>query len=150
MRIDKKFISTILIVIMVIFTLSIFIGYGYKNRKSIDTLKNNSNTELINLSMDNVKSKTDIGDKVEINIYSKPKVKTSLNKVVYTIELKKDGKSLSMDDVNIIYNGRTLIENKGRYEIEREEIVNKDRVYTLSLIFNKTGNYDFKIYAENY
>lgn len=151
---NRKKITLIIFIVLSlvgIYSLRDVLENKYNLKEAAQLMKNSRSEEPINLYFDGFESTSNLGEKSNLKICSKlnPGVK-DVNKVIYIIEFTKDGKSVSDKDINLIYNNKALICVKGKYEIAKEEIVSEDKVYNLTVIFNREGNYDFKVYAENY
>lgn len=123
----------------------------YSKEKTVDTLKSNSNSEIISLSFNNYENEGQVGKTTRMSICAKLGKDVSFAKnVAYIIECKKDGTDLLDKDVTLTYGNKKLIFNKGRYELVREAIVDKETIYDLKLVFNNEGTYDINVYAEIY
>lgn len=149
----KKITLTIFIILslVAIYSLKHVLENKYNPKEAVQLIKNSRSEEPINLYFNGFESISNLGQKSNLRICSRLNQGVKeIKKVMYKIEFTKDGKSVSDGDINLIYNDKTLICVKGKYEIAKEEIVREDKIYNLTVIFNVEGNYDFKVYAENY
>lgn len=138
------------------FFLIAYLGYNTLfiekyNKNTIDTLKLSSDSQIIKLSLSAYENKGQVGKITEMSMHSSlEKGFNSVKNVAYIIECKKDDVDLLNEDITLIYKDNKLIGHKGRYELVREEVVNRETTYNFEVIFNNEGTYDINVYAETY